>query len=51
MYSLSYTSMLSDTPTGAMTVPKLTIKGPKMGRGLIPGCLKILGITLLLISL
>ena len=43
------------TPTGVMTVPKLTIKGQKVGSGPIPRnpCFfpKILGIILPLISL
>jgi len=29
--------MLSDTPTGAMTVQRQTIKGQRAGRGPIPG--------------
>ena len=29
--------MLNDTLTGAMTVPRLTIKGQKMGSDPIPG--------------
>ena len=29
--------MLNETPIGAMTIPWLTIKGPKVGGGTIPG--------------
>ena len=47
--------MLNDIPTNAMTIPKLTIKGQKVGSELIPGnphsFPKILGTILLLISL
>ena len=46
--------MLSDTPTSAMTVLRLTIKGQKVGSGPIPGNLcpfpKIVGIILSLIA-
>ena len=47
--------MLNDIPTNAMTVPRLTIKGQKVGSGPIPGnphsFPKIVGTILLLISL
>ena len=47
--------MLNDTPTRAMTVLRLTIKGQKVGGGPIPGNLhpfsKIIGIILPLVSL
>jgi len=46
---------LNDTPTGTMVVPRVTIKGQKVGSGPIPGNLcpfsKIVGIILPLISL
>ena len=47
--------MLSDTPTGTMTVPRLTIKGQNLGSGPTPGNLysfpEITVIILPLISL
>ena len=50
-----YQHMLSDTPTSTMAVPRLTIKGQKVGAGPIPGnpCpfSKIVGIILPLVSL
>ena len=46
---------LNDTPTGALTVPRLIIKGQKVGRGPIPGNLhsfsELVGTILPLISL
>ena len=47
--------MLNDTPTGAMRVPKLTIKDKKVDGGSIPGnpspCLEIVGTFLPLVSM
>jgi len=47
--------MPNDTPTGAMTIPRLTIKGQKAGGGSIPRnphlFLEIIGIILLPISI
>ena len=46
---------LNDTPTGALTVPRLIIKGQKVGGGPVPGNLhsfsKVVGTILPLISL
>ena len=46
---------LNDTPTGALTVPRLIIKGQKVGGGTVPGNLhsfsKVVGTILPLISL
>ena len=36
-YTLIVTRQLNDMPTGAMTVPRPTIKGQKVGSGPIPG--------------
>ena len=52
---IMYYHKLNDTPTGALTVPRLIIKGQKVGGGPVPGNLhsfsKVVGTILPLISL
>ena len=47
--------MLSGTPTAAMTVPRLTIEGQKVGGGPVPGdprpFSKVVGVILPLVGL